>query len=580
MPNQYQGFNAMFGGADPMTPVPRPRRKKKRLGPMATPSQFSVLTEQAAPSAIPTFTERAAPPAGEDATFAPIGPAGVSRYAGLSGSPRRTGGFRGMPVMGRPADIPATAPTAMGGARQLPGLPGGAAALPGAPQRTGAPVTASDWEPGEAGRFARYREQGLSTDEAMWQERLHRASEESIARMGGRRAGRAAYDEREAVAAAPSAFRGLPTIGQPGGQLPAGIAANVAGAAAAPMQGLPSSRLGGASDVQGGLGRYSRPLTPGFGQGTALQDQAKLAAANQQLAEDMQAAAPPATAGTNIMSSLQPGKSLGRFAEPFTGSLEEYTQAQIAHREALAAGQPSEGPGPFQTEWSPGESGFAAAQASEKVTKERRLARRGIGTSPRAKQQVERRARVALKKQGLPHTAEDGRIERKLAAGEELTPAQEVRKYGEGIIPGQMLAAQTKQKQVQLDAQERQGIRDAAARGLEFTKIPSERKRLLGMMGSGKAGAGGKMTKDEYKMDIEATLTEDAADDPAAWEDHVLENFPDIPEKMLDDLGRDRFPGEWKDRNKTIFDRGTPTPSPGFSPLIPGVRDRLGREVA
>ncbi len=45
----------------------------------------------------------------------------------------------------------------------------------------------SDWEPGEAGRFSRYGQQELSTDEAMEQERLRRAMQEYIARLRARR---------------------------------------------------------------------------------------------------------------------------------------------------------------------------------------------------------------------------------------------------------------------------------------------------------------------------------------------------------------------------------------------------------
>jgi hypothetical protein len=359
--------------------------------------------------------------------------------------------------------------------RGLPVGPSGIAPI----GRTPDVSTVSDWEPGEAGRFRRMSLKGLSTDEAMFSEQLRRATGQSIARMGGRRAARAVDDEPEAVAGGPSAFRGLPTtLRQPSG-LAAGRFALPRPPPADPLE---QELVEGPVSAQRHLpaGRYTRPLPTSFGQGGAEDDEG---IARFALNMKMQAAGREAQVDEPVQSTLQPGKSLGRFGEPFMGSLAEFTRRKIASRDALAAGEAAEDPGAFRREWSPGDPETAEMLAAEEVGKTRRAARRGLPTS-----MTERRTRVALRAQGLPSTAEDARIERKLAAGEELTPAQEVRKYGREMIPRQMMEAQARVKERELEAQERGSQMAAATTILESDTASPRAKRWAEDVFRGGAG--------------------------------------------------------------------------------------------
>jgi len=230
---------------------------------------------------------------------------------------------------------------------------------------------------------------------------------------------------------------------------------------------------GAASEVPGGtLGRYTRPLAPGFGMGS---ETTSVESPQERLAR-IEGAIPMGRGGLVTQRMAGPGE---------VTALTQYLRDVVA----AEAGQGAM-PGAFRGQIDP-----EAMAEAEGVAKARRLKRRGG-----LPDMTERRTRVALRAQGLPFTAEDARIEMKLAKNEPLTPAQEVRRFGPSMIPRQLAEAQVKQQEMQIAAQ-REGSQMAALTALAqsnaFPNLPRKTQdvviaRLIpGMAGGGAAGAPG-----------------------------------------------------------------------------------------
>ena len=298
---------------------------------------------------------------------------------------------------------------------------------------------------------------------------------------------------------------------------------------------------------------------------------------NAILAEQMQAGGREAQVDQPVMSTLQrtidgvlqPPKSLGRFSEPFAGSsLAAYTAKAKAYKEALAAGEPAEHPGAFRREWSPGQPEYGEALAQEDVARSRRLARRG-GMPTMA----ERRTRVGLRAQGLPFTGEDARIEQALAGGEELTPGQEMHRYGEGVVPRQLADAQARMKERELEAAREGSMIAADTATVQNADAPASsrraaQKRLDAMRaGGGLAASGGGRgpggaegpselaTEIEEIGDMQAEMPEYVADDPLEADRWL--GAQGFSRTAIDQWGPRRY-GNAAWNNRKSFARGLP----------------------
>lgn len=337
----------------------------------------------------------------------------------------------------------------------------------------------------------------------------------------------------------------------------------------------PARRISSARDAIAAPGAYTRRLgAVGAGARSKVVERQEAEARRRGLAEAIRTGVPVgqkqpkrplahllATAGVPQVSAL--GRSLGRFtpapgtSQPFSGDLGQYTRAQMAFREAMAAGQPAAYPGAYRPSTGQTMEAQQRKDLEEQLEGRRadRLARRRAGIqSPEV-----RGLRVMAQAQGRPLGPLQAEMAQVVRGGGRLTPEQKMALYGPAGQAMDIAGMQERTKRMEMAP----GAQAAALLASEFGATLPKRtqERLVDMvMGRGEATEGPGLSGQEDLGpigDLAGEMPEEAMDDPRAAERWIKMQNPTISQQQIDKWGRHMFGfARWKGR-KAPF-RGVP----------------------